>query len=305
MKPLYMWAGGKNKMIPQYLETPGIPTTGYDTYVEPFFGGGAMMIWAAQNCPDIKRFILNDVNAEIVGIYIAIKHDVDNFIKRMNDLSAQYLPLDKAARKKFYYALREDYTQHYHNWNSTYDSATLYFLMKTAFNGIWQTTKTSNGRFATPCGLLNQKDSVYDVENVKQWHEFLQRVDIICGGWEKACSVAGSAFYFMDPPYRDSFTSYSTVFDDTAHKDLIDYCKQQDALGHYVFYCNRDADDDFYEVNKGNLDIKYYSTKYTAGRRATEEDGTRTAKKATEILLHSKSITKTFGNGMFEEVDNT
>jgi DNA adenine methylase len=300
-----MWAGGKNKMIPQYLETPGIPTTGYDTYVEPFFGGGAMMIWAAQNCPDIKRFILNDVNAEIVGIYIAIKHDVDNFIKRMNDLSAQYLPLDKAARKKFYYALREDYTQHYHNWNSTYDSATLYFLMKTAFNGIWQTTKTSNGRFATPCGLLNQKDSVYDVENVKQWHEFLQRVDIICGGWEKACSVAGSAFYFMDPPYRDSFTSYSTVFDDTAHKDLIDYCKQQDALGHYVFYCNRDADDDFYEVNKGNLDIKYYSTKYTAGRRATEEDGTRTAKKATEILLHSKSITKTFGNGMFEEVDNT
>lgn len=305
MKPLYMWAGGKNKMIPQYLETPGIPTTGYDTYVEPFFGGGAMMIWAAQNCPDIKRFILNDVNAEIVGIYIAIKHDVDNFIKRMNDLSAQYLPLDKAARKKFYYALREDYTQHYHNWNSTYDSATLYFLMKTAFNGIWQTTKTSNGRFATPCGLLNQKDSVYDVENVKQWHEFLQRVDIICGGWEKACSVAGSAFYFMDPPYRDSFTSYSTVFDDTAHKDLIDYCKQQDALGHYVFYCNRDADDDFYKVNKGNLDIKYYSTKYTAGRRATEEDGTRTAKKATEILLHSKSITKTFGNGMFEEVDNT
>jgi DNA adenine methylase len=300
-----MWAGGKNKMIPQYLETPGIPTTGYDTYVEPFFGGGAMMIWAAQNCPDIKRFILNDVNAEIVGIYIAIKHDVDNFIKRMNDLSAQYLPLDKAARKKFYYALREDYTQHYHNWNSTYDSATLYFLMKTAFNGIWQTTKTSNGRFATPCGLLNQKDSVYDVENVKQWHEFLQRVDIICGGWEKACSVAGSAFYFMDPPYRDSFTSYSTVFDDTAHKDLIDYCKQQDALGHYVFYCNRDADDDFYKVNKGNLDIKYYSTKYTAGRRATEEDGTRTAKKATEILLHSKSITKTFGNGMFEEVDNT
>ena len=295
MKPLYMWAGGKNKMIPQYLDTPGIPKTGYDTYVEPFFGGGAMMVWAAQHCPDIKRFVLNDVNQEIIGIYIAIKYDVDNFIKRMDDLSAQYLPLDKTERKKFYYALRDEYTQNYQQWNSTTESATLYFLMKTAFNGIWQTTKASKGRFATPSGLLNQKDTVYDADNVKEWHEFLQRVDITCGDWKQACSVVGTAFYFMDPPYRDSFTNYNTVFDDTAHKDLIDYCNQQDALGHYVYYCNRDAGDNFYDVNKGNLELKTYSTKYTAGRRATEEDGSRTAKKATEILLHSAGIKKTFG----------
>ena len=36
MKPLYMWAGGKNKMIKQYLVSPSIPTDGFDTFVEPF-----------------------------------------------------------------------------------------------------------------------------------------------------------------------------------------------------------------------------------------------------------------------------
>lgn len=36
LKPLYMWAGGKNKMIPKYKENPGIPVRGYTTYVEPF-----------------------------------------------------------------------------------------------------------------------------------------------------------------------------------------------------------------------------------------------------------------------------
>ena len=61
MKPLYMWAGGKNKMISKYLLSPGIPLAGYDTFVEPFFGGGAMMIWVNENNPNIKRFILNDI----------------------------------------------------------------------------------------------------------------------------------------------------------------------------------------------------------------------------------------------------
>ena len=100
MKPLYIWAGGKNKMIPKYLESPGIPTADYSTYVEPFFGGGAMMIWVKENCPDVTRFVLNDVKDEIVGIYTAIKTDLDPFIARMDSLSSKYLPLDKPEYPK-------------------------------------------------------------------------------------------------------------------------------------------------------------------------------------------------------------
>lgn len=68
MKPLYMWAGGKNRMIPKYQDRPGIPVQGYDTYVEPFFGGGAMMAWLSEHAPTVQRFVLNDINAEIVGL---------------------------------------------------------------------------------------------------------------------------------------------------------------------------------------------------------------------------------------------
>lgn len=291
MKPLYIWAGGKNKMIPKYQANPGIPYTGYDTFVEPFFGGGAMMVHIYKNAPNVKNFVMNDVNPEIVGIYRAIKNDVANFILRMDNLSQQYLPLNKADRKKFYYDLRTEYTTNWTQWNSTDESATLYFLMKTGFNGIWQTNQSSNGRFATPSGLLNQKVKVYDVDNVKEWHQFLQIVDIRCGDWHSSCqNIPGKAFYFMDPPYRDSFTQYGQTFDDNAHIKLIDFCKQQDLNGDLVFYCNRDAGDNFYVQNKGQLVEAKYSITYTAGRRATEEDGSRTAKSATEILLHSPSI---------------
>jgi DNA adenine methylase len=113
MKPLYMWAGGKNKMIPKYQADPGIPMTGYDTYVEPFFGGGAMMIHVYENNPTVKNFVLNDINTEIVGLYRAIKTDVAKFLSRMDQLQAQYIPMSKADRRTFYYDLRKQYAT---NW---------------------------------------------------------------------------------------------------------------------------------------------------------------------------------------------
>jgi DNA adenine methylase len=291
MKPLYIWAGGKNKMIPKYKMNPSIPYNGYDTYVEPFFGGGAMMIHVYENAPNVKKFILNDINPEIVGIYTAIKTDLLPFLDRMDSLEQQYLPLNKEDRKKFYYSLREEYTTNWKQWTATEESATLYFLMKTGFNGIWQTNKTSNGRFATPSGLLLQTDSVYDRTNVIEWNTFLQKVDIHCGPWQDCVDqVDGRAFYFFDPPYRDSFTSYGQSFDDSAHIDLIEYCKIVDEEGHIVFYCNREANDSFYIDHKGQLDIAYYDVTYTAGRRATSQQGAKTAKSAREILLYSPNL---------------
>ena len=291
MKPLYMWAGGKNKMIPKYQINPGIPYSGYDTYVEPFFGGGAMMIHIYENNPTVKRFVLNDINKELVGLYTAIKNDVALFIARCQQLEQQYLPLSKADRKTFYYALRKEYTTDYTKWTATEESATLYFLMKTAFNGIWQSTIEAKGRFCTPSGLLNHKTYVIDYANVREWNVFLQRVDIFSGGWADCTgSVDGTVLYFFDPPYRDSFTQYDQSFTDTQHEDLIDFCKTADNLGHLVMYCNRDMGDDFYTKNKGQLDLNSYPVTYTVGRRATNEDGSKSAKAATEILLSSPRI---------------
>jgi DNA adenine methylase len=291
-----MWAGGKNKMIPKYQVTPGIPLSGYDTYAEPFFGGGAMMIHVYKNNPTVKNFVLNDINPEIIGLYHAIKNHVAEFIRVVDSYADPYLKMNKADRKAFYYDTRKHYATAYQGWGSTEESAVLYFLMKTAFNGIWQTTKESNGRFCTPSGLLNHKDSVYDKNNVMDWNRFLQRVTIHSGPWQQCVDeLPGRVFYFFDPPYRDSFTQYGTTFDDSAHVELIDFCKSADQDNHLVMYCNRMAGDNdtFYATNQGHLSINYYDIKYTAGRRATEEkdDKTvRTAKAAQEVLLYSPSM---------------
>ena len=285
LKPLYMYAGGKSKMIPKYLENPGLPQE-FSTYVEPFFGAGAMFCHVANNTPaNCKSLVINDVKFEIVSLYKAIQGHAADFMGRMDDLSLRYLPLAKEDRKKFYYDLRDEYTSNKTQWNTPHEAATLYFLMKTAFNGIWQETKNSNGRFATPCGLLNQKDSVYDPELVMLWNEVLQKTKILHGDWLDACKYT-DAFYFLDPPYRNSFTQYGESFTDSDQMDLIEWCKEA-AHENVVFYCNRDdAEDDFFERQRGTLHLNHYDITYTAGRRKKTEDGYE-AKKSREILLHN------------------
>lgn len=285
MKPLFMWAGGKSKMVKHYK--PYLPKT-FDTYIEPFFGGGAMFIQAQSINPNAS-FVINDVNPDIVAIYEAIKADCDKFIQRMDLLSQAYLPLSKDDRRKFYYDLRQEHAFDYQKWTKTEESATLYFLMKTGFNGIWQINKNTNNRFGTPCGLLNEKEDVYDKHNVRQWEKVLKNTTILCGDYSHSLQyVTPNSWLFMDPPYRGGFTKYATDFDDKAQQDVVDFANTANGKGALSWLTNRDLEDNFFEDylnQKGySMDIHRFDVTYTAGRRKKTDDGFE-AKKAKELLL--------------------
>ena len=281
MKPLFMWAGGKKKLLKKY--EPHLPQD-FDTYVEPFLGGGAMFIWAYTQNPD-RTFHLNDLNDGIMGVYEAVKNDLEPFLKRLDELSAQFLPKTKEDRKAFYYELRQEHAYDYQKWTRTEEAAALYFLMKTGFNGIWQLNKNTNGRFGTPSGLLKQKDKVYDRENVMEWHEALQKCKLYNVDFKELQEVVDKDTYvFLDPPYRGSFTQYGVDFDDNLQQSVVDFLNDASAKGAYCLMSNRDVDDSFFEDRVGNNEMVYFDVTYTAGRRKKVEDGYE-AKKAREILM--------------------
>lgn len=273
-KPLFMWAGGKNKMIKNYL--PILPEK-VTVYSEPFFGGGAMYLYVQERYKPEKAYI-NDTNEGIIEIYKSIKNNLEEFIDILKKFDQKYIPMDIKSRKAFYYEVRKRHAYDYMNWSKVRESATLYFLMKTGFNGIWQINKNTNNRFGTPSGLLNQKESCFDFDNIRKWNELLQNTEIICGDW-KNCPTGD--FTFMDPPYRDSFTTYGTGWGDTECDDLVKTAQNITGL---VFLCNRDDGSDFFELRKGSFQIHKFPITYTAGRRKNV-DGTFEAKKATEILM--------------------
>jgi DNA adenine methylase len=281
MKPLFIWAGGKNKMLKHYK--PFIPKNVL-SYCEPFFGGGAMFIHVVEKYAP-KELIINDINSDIIRIYKTIKSDCNNFISVMDELSEEYLPLDKAARKDYYYSLRHKHAYDYVSWDSTREAAVLYFLMKTGFNGIFQLNINTNNRYGTPSGLLNQKDKVYEKDVVEWWNKTLQNTTILSGNWKDSVSYIEDkedSFIFLDPPYRGSFTSYGQEFGDDKQRELISYVQSQKQST--VFLCNRDVNDGFY--NDINLKIDKFDITYTAGRRKKTEDGFE-AKPAIELLIRN------------------
>ena len=75
-KPILKWAGGKTQMLGELM--PRVPKT-YGRYIEPFFGGGALLFHLH---PPVA--IINDLNTELINTYIVIRDNVDELIKTLN-----------------------------------------------------------------------------------------------------------------------------------------------------------------------------------------------------------------------------
>jgi DNA adenine methylase len=292
MKPLFKWAGGKNKMLKHYWDV--MPTNVIE-YCEPFFGGGAMFIYV-MNIYKPVRATINDINPDIISIYTSIKNNRSEFMERLEYLSQTYIskegPTERNTQGRgskgkhcdrwhYYMDIRADHAFNYSSWSKPKEAATLYFLMKTSFNGIFQINKNTNNRYGTPPGLMNEKSSVYDIDVINWWYKTLQSVNIMCGDWQNAVNgCSSSTFFFFDPPYRKSFADYGNGFSDNQLLNLISFANDKPN----IMICNRD-DDDWFANHKSSLQYKHIDITYTAGRRKKSTSGIFEAKKAKEILL--------------------
>lgn len=279
-KPLYMWAGGKTKLIKHYRDI--WPEENYDTYVEPFFGGGAVYSWLKTNNPNLKA-VIGDINFELVNILNQVKTNLPDFQKETIRITEQYLklPTDKAVRKEHYYKLRQQY------WESEGKNvALLYVLMKLGFNGIWQTCKASNGLYGTPAGLLTQtrSDQIIDISILQEWNKMLKTATPQAVPYNKLKFQPRNSLIYLDPPYRDSYTDYSTGFGDNEQRALTEWALKQTEEGATVLLANRCVEDeDFFESLLPDANFHYFNVTYTAGRRKRVDAGFE-AKPAREFL---------------------
>lgn len=287
VKPFYMWAGGKTKLLKHYA--PIWPEGRFTQYVEPFFGGGAVFSWLKTFDPSMKAS-LGDINEELIMVLQAVKTDYGAFIQKVDGYLKAYLVIpveDKPARKAYFYTLREKY------WaKKDIDAPLLYVLMRLGFNGIWQTCKASNGRFGTPAGLLNHKsiEQVYSRADLKSWSEMLEAAYIQAGSYETLKFNPAGALVYLDPPYRDSFTTYGTGFNDDAQRKLVGWALEQSAKGATVLLANRHVEgESFFEDLLPTAEFHYFDVIYTAGRRKRVEGGFE-AKPAREFLAIIRPI---------------
>lgn len=198
IKPFVKWAGGKRQLLTEIRKY--IPKK-ITTYYEPFLGGGAVFF-------DIqpKKFIISDVNTEIINVYEVIKNNVEALLFELKQYkNDQYS----------YYKIRElDRSPDFLNLSEIQRAARIIYLNKTCYNGLFRVN--SQGQFNVPFGNYKNPDIVNEI-TLKAVSKFLQESDgeILSMDFEKTLGeIKKGSFVYLDPPYDPisdsaSFTGYT------------------------------------------------------------------------------------------------
>ena len=259
VKPFVKWAGGKGSLIPQltnfypYQLKDGIITK----YVEPFVGGGAVLIDILQKY-EVKEAYAFDINIDLINCYNVIKNDVNELITKLKQMESEFLNLNSDDREKYFYDVRKEYNSYKISEEelSIKRAAEFIFLNRTCFNGLYRVNR--KGEFNVPFGKY-KNPRICDSNNLTNLSQLLQNVVFKYGDYKKSSEcVDNTTFVYFDPPYRplsvsSGFTSYTKEdFNDENQKELASYYRELDSKDAKLMLSNSNPkntnkDDDFFE----------------------------------------------------------
>ena len=273
-QPFLKWAGGKRQLMKEIETRLPKNLESYNTYVEPFIGGGAVLFHLLEKY-DFENVHISDLNPELILCYEMLKLDAKSVIKNLDKLIEAY-PEEIEDRKEVYYKIRTDWNEDVGNINSLSKSkkikrvSQMLFLNRTCFNGLFRVNR--KGEFNVPIGNY-KKPSFPKAENLLAVQKALENVTIHLSSFEN-CESWGdkSTFIYFDPPYRplsdtSHFVSYSKgEFDDENQKQLAHTFRSLDKKNVKVLLSNSDpkntvADDEFFDELYSGFNIQRVSAK--------------------------------------------
>ena len=233
-KPFVKWAGGKRQIMDKLMKY--VPYE-FDTYYEPFVGGGALLFELSP-----KKAVINDSNKELMNVYEVLCNE-EKFKKLCSVLNSY----ERNHSEEFYYDLRnKDRNKSAFNRLSDYTrAARTIYLNKACFNGLYRVN--SKNEFNVPFGKKT-KVNTYEGSNLITVSNYLTMNDIklLNVDFEEAVKDAKKGdFVYFDPPYdseTSTFNSYTEEgFGKEAQRRLAKVFKELDEKGVYVMLSNHNT----------------------------------------------------------------
>lgn len=273
VKPFLKWAGGKGQLLKEIEKYYPFDNRKITKYAEPFVGGGAVL-FDILNKYDLEEIYINDINAELINVYVMVKEHIDALIDLLFIYQNEYVPLDTEQRKKYYMQKRNRFNELKLNINEIENiekAALMIFLNKTCFNGLYRVNK--KGFFNVPMGAY-KNPLICDEKNLFAVSVKLKNIKIYCGDYKKSAEfIDENTFAYFDPPYRpltetSSFTSYTeNAFDDKKQIELAEFVNFINEKGAKVVVSNSDPkniddNDNFFDEIYKDLNImRVYATR--------------------------------------------
>ena len=233
-KPFVKWAGGKRQIMDKLMKY--VPYE-FDTYYEPFVGGGALLFELSP-----KKAVISDSNKELMNVYEVLCNE-EKFKKLCSVLNGY----EREHSEDFYYELRnKDKNKNTFNRLSDYTrAARTIYLNKACFNGLYRVN--SKNEFNVPFGKKT-KVNTYEGSNLITVSNYLTMNDIkiLSVDFEEAVQSAKKGdFVYFDPPYdsdTNTFNSYTEEgFGKEEQRRLARVFKELDEKGVYVMLSNHNT----------------------------------------------------------------
>jgi DNA adenine methylase len=200
-RPFLKWAGGKSKLIKQYLDHLPSENT-YKNYYEPFLGGGAVFFHIQPS-----KAILTDINAELITTYRCVRDNIQELISLLKEHESKH-------SRDYYYSVRANLVK-----TDLEKAARLIYLNKTCFNGLYRVN--SQGKFNVPLGKY-KNPNICPEDLLIAASEALERAEIKQTNFIEILNHANTSddFVYFDPPYYPiSETSYFTSYTNYSFKE--------------------------------------------------------------------------------------
>lgn len=200
--PFIKWAGGKRQLLAE-LERRLPP--GWNTYFEPFVGGGALLVHL-ENRGRIRSAVIADINQELINLYSIVRQHPCRLLSAL--LNEEF---------------RND-ADSFNRWKREFNqimgvegyeierAAILIYLNRYGFNGLWRVN--NKGEFNVPFGRHADRTMVCETSLMK-FSNLLSKVRILNTDFETAVKPARRGdFVYFDPPYMPvsktaNFTDYT------------------------------------------------------------------------------------------------
>jgi DNA adenine methylase len=208
--PLLKWAGGKRQL--RFELTRLLPDR-FDTYFEPFIGGGALLAELA-NQGRLDRAVIGDKNPELINLYRVVKRDPDGLTRAL--LHEKFRNDEESFRR-----LKVEFNALIGSGRRPLDrAALLVYLNKHSYNGLWRVNR--KGHYNVPFGKYARL-SLPSHESLLAFSRMLESVTLMHADFEQVVRTAKRGdFVYFDPPYQPlsktaCFTDFTTggfPFDD-------------------------------------------------------------------------------------------
>lgn len=213
--PLLKWPGGKQWIAPYISRI--ITKKLINTYIEPFFGGGAVFFNLKP-----EKAIISDINMSLINCLKTIRDYPNEVLEKIRGWS---------NNKDCYYCIRN-----FDPKELITHAARFIYLSRTCWGGIYRINK--KGKFNVPYGGSNR--IICKKSNLLSCAEALKHVEIRCSDFESIIDIAGKGdVVYADPPYtidgNNGFRRYNQeLFSWNDQKRLEASCRRAVSREAYV-----------------------------------------------------------------------